>query len=180
MSQSENLKQVVGVFAQYGFRKTSMRDLADGLGISRQALYNRFSSKEEVFDWAARTLVEESAAASIAKLEEEGPLADRLAEAIHLWVGQYVDLMKSSPHSAEVVQMVGDASSDMADDASRKVRDAIAAAIAKASHSATKDRAEDLAYSIYMGSKGLLGAVESSAGHDAGIRRIIGAFGIES
>lgn len=39
------------VFAEYGFRKTSMQLIADKAGMSRPALYLHFQSKEDVFGY---------------------------------------------------------------------------------------------------------------------------------
>ena len=183
MSRAEELKQIVRVFSQYGFRKTSMRDLADGLGISRQALYNRFSSKEDVFEWAAKTLIEDSSAACIAILKEDRELRGKISDALHAWVGQYVDLMRASPHSVEIIAMVGDASSEEKERSSQAIRAALAEAII-AHTGAPADRSADgpadgIAYALYMASKGLLGEVESSAAHQEGMARIIAAMPID-
>ncbi len=37
------------VFARYGFRRTTMNDLAEAAGISRPALYLMFENKEHLF-----------------------------------------------------------------------------------------------------------------------------------
>ena len=37
------------VFAQYGFRRTTMNDIAEAAGISRPALYLMFDNKENLF-----------------------------------------------------------------------------------------------------------------------------------
>jgi AcrR family transcriptional regulator len=56
-------------FARYGFRKTSMEDLARASRVSRQALYNHFGSKAALADWAAQTLIENSLAQALDCLE---------------------------------------------------------------------------------------------------------------
>jgi AcrR family transcriptional regulator len=43
------LDAALPVFVRYGFRKTSMADIAHAAGISRASLYLSFSSKEELF-----------------------------------------------------------------------------------------------------------------------------------
>lgn len=43
------LDAALPVFCRYGFRKTSMRDIAEAAGISRAALYLHFKNKEDVF-----------------------------------------------------------------------------------------------------------------------------------
>ena len=42
------------VFSRYGYRRTSMEDIAKGAGMSRAALYLHFRNKEDIF----RSLVE--------------------------------------------------------------------------------------------------------------------------
>ncbi len=43
------LDAAAGVFLRYGFKKTSMDDLAQAASLSRQGLYLHFASKEELF-----------------------------------------------------------------------------------------------------------------------------------
>lgn len=179
MSRSEELAQIVRVFAQYGFRKTSMRDLADGLGISRQALYNRFSSKEDVFEWAAQNLVETSCAACLAVLSGEGNLSERIEGAMQIWIGQHVDLVKASPHSAEIVAMVSDASSKQTEDATQSICKSMSEAIAAANPKGSEASAQDLAFVIYASAKGLLAMVGSSEEYRGDMRRIIAALDLD-
>lgn len=43
------LEAAIGVFARYGFRKSSMDEVARAAGVSRQGLYLHFADKEELF-----------------------------------------------------------------------------------------------------------------------------------
>ena len=47
--QERVLAAALGVFGRYGFRKTSMDEVARAAGISRQGLYLYFASKEALF-----------------------------------------------------------------------------------------------------------------------------------
>ncbi|MGY5807183.1 TetR/AcrR family transcriptional regulator [Rhizobium sp. LEGMi198b] len=47
--QTEILDAALEVFVRYGFKKTSMDDLARAAGLSRQGLYLHFPSKETLF-----------------------------------------------------------------------------------------------------------------------------------
>jgi TetR/AcrR family transcriptional regulator of autoinduction and epiphytic fitness len=84
------LEASLAVFARFGFRKTSMEEVARAAQISRQGLYLHFSNKEELF----RATVSHACAASLADalkaLEAEGPLPERLTTAFDQWVGRYV------------------------------------------------------------------------------------------
>jgi AcrR family transcriptional regulator len=46
------LEAAMGIFFQFGFKKASMDDVALAAGLSRQALYLKFSSKERLFQAA--------------------------------------------------------------------------------------------------------------------------------
>src|SRR5258708_23382447 len=50
--QAAVLEAAVGVFARYGYRKTSMDEVARAAGVSRQGLYLQFANKEELFPQA--------------------------------------------------------------------------------------------------------------------------------
>src|SRR5581483_9911319 len=55
-------------FAQYGFRRTSMEDIAAEAGVSRAALYLQFDNKEAIFRALSEALHERALAAAIAAL----------------------------------------------------------------------------------------------------------------
>lgn len=47
--KSQILQAAIEVFGTYGYKKTSMQDIADALDISRPALYQYYKNKEAVF-----------------------------------------------------------------------------------------------------------------------------------
>ena len=44
-------RQVLRTFAVYGFKKTSMEDIAKAIGVSRQSVYKRFGNKKRCYAW---------------------------------------------------------------------------------------------------------------------------------
>src|ERR1700742_4595456 len=69
------------VFLRYGFKKTSMDDLARAANLSRQGLYLHFSTKEALFREVVLTLIDTTKKASREALSnKEVPLEDRLVE----------------------------------------------------------------------------------------------------
>lgn len=54
------LLAAVDVFSRYGFKKTTMGDIAEHVGISRQTLYASYSSKEDVMSAAMLFLTEQT------------------------------------------------------------------------------------------------------------------------
>ena len=68
-----------GVFLRYGFKKTSMDDLARAAGLSRQGLYLHFPTKEAIFKEALLQMIANVRAASRAALAQDDPsIEDRL------------------------------------------------------------------------------------------------------
>lgn len=90
------------VFGRFGFRKTSMEDLAKAAGLSKQGLYLHFSSKDELFLAAMQRhldvgleLVDQVLA------RKDLPLVERLAGAMDAWFGRH--LATFAPESLDVI-----------------------------------------------------------------------------
>ncbi len=82
MRQAEILDAARDVFIRYGFRKTSMEDLARAAGLSRQGLYLHFASKEALFEaMAIQSLDLFQAEARKALTAEQAGIEDRLLKA---------------------------------------------------------------------------------------------------
>lgn len=99
------LEAAIGVFLRYGFRKTSMDDLARAAGISRQGLYLHFPSKDELFKQAATWLSQQSLDALRAALaREELPIEERLIGAFAALHAQSDGSQMSLEHMSEIVE----------------------------------------------------------------------------
>src|SRR5216684_4186954 len=85
------LDAAVGVFARYGYRKTSMDDVARAAGVSRQGLYLSFANKEELFRRAVEHSLSNQLASAIAALSRfNDSLETRLISACKEWSGRFV------------------------------------------------------------------------------------------
>jgi AcrR family transcriptional regulator len=85
------LESALRTFARFGYRKTSMEEVAREARISRPGLYFLFSSKQELFRAAATRALEcDLAAAERVLADSERPLRSRLVEAFDRWAGRYV------------------------------------------------------------------------------------------
>jgi AcrR family transcriptional regulator len=97
-SEGGRRKQVLRValrtFARYGYRKTSMDDVARAADISRPGLYFLFASKENLFREAVVDALDGDLDAAGRVLgDAERSLRDRLIEAFDLWTGRYIGSM---------------------------------------------------------------------------------------
>jgi AcrR family transcriptional regulator len=86
------LDAAFATFVRFGYRKTSMDDVAREAGISRQALYAYFTDKEEMFREAMRHGLDGAmAAVDEALTSEEGDIDVRLVRALDEWFGRLLE-----------------------------------------------------------------------------------------
>lgn len=84
------LDAALTTFARFGYRKTSMEEVAQAAHISRPGLYFLFSSKEVLFRAAVTQVLEHDIATVEHVLADTGrPLPERLVEAFDQWAGRY-------------------------------------------------------------------------------------------
>lgn len=109
--QQAILGSAIQAFATYGFRKTSMDDIARGAGMSRPALYQHYRNKEDIF----RSLVHhhyDAAKSAVAEaLAGEGTVVEVMTQAM-LQQGEGIAMLLASPHGMELL----DASTSTAPD----------------------------------------------------------------
>jgi len=90
------LEAAISVFMRYGYRKTSMEEVARAAQVSRQGLYLYFATKEELFRAAVKTFLEASLQAATAVLRDPSlALEARLVRAFDEWMGRYVGMIGS-------------------------------------------------------------------------------------
>lgn len=90
-------------FLQYGFKRTSMEDIAQVAGLSRAALYLVFPNKEAIFRAGLEYLNSASYQRAQAAIARPGPFATRLRDALEARYLGFVELIHRSPHGAELV-----------------------------------------------------------------------------
>ena len=85
------LEAATGVFARFGYRKTSMDDVARAAGVSRQGLYLSFANKEELFRRAVEHSLSNQLACAMAALSRaDDSLETRLIAACKEWSGRFI------------------------------------------------------------------------------------------
>ena len=99
------LDTAADVFAQYGFKRTTMNDIAQAAGMSRPALYLMFDNKEHLFQELAAYRLNLALIAAKAVLEREGSVNSRFTEAIMVFEKTYTEPVANSPHGAELTDV---------------------------------------------------------------------------
>ena len=90
-------------FAGYGFRRTSMEDIAEAAGVSRAALYLQFRNKEAIFLALAEELHGQSLTDVEAALAGAATLPERLRAAVEAKTLRFVEIAYGSPHGSELL-----------------------------------------------------------------------------
>jgi AcrR family transcriptional regulator len=121
------LEAALGVFLRYGFKKTSMDEVARAADLSRQGLYLHFASKEELFRATLAYTLETSLAAAVDELEGEGALSERLARAFDPWMGRYIGLITSG--ASDLAAASSDLAGNLAADFDNRFLEALTRAI---------------------------------------------------
>lgn len=107
-------------FARYGFRRTSMEDIAGEAGVSRAALYLQFRNKEEIFKSLAQDLQDRALARAGEALDDRGPLAERVCAAIEGKSLEMVRITLESPHGSELLDETGRLCGDLVAETERR------------------------------------------------------------
>ena len=93
------------VFAQYGFRRTTMNDIAKSAGISRPALYLMFENKEDLFQGLAAHRLDQAIDSALSVLQGNGKIADRFRESLLVFEQIFYEPIADSPHGTELMDI---------------------------------------------------------------------------
>lgn len=94
LRQRNLLDASLGVFLRYGFRKSSMEEVARAAQISRQGLYLHFKTKEELFRATVRHFLASTLQDAEQRLGNHAlPLGERLSGAFDAVVGRFVGML---------------------------------------------------------------------------------------
>jgi AcrR family transcriptional regulator len=106
-SRERILDAAMEIFARYGYRRASMDQVADAAGLTRQAVYHHFPSKEALFRAAVEALhdgaLEAAVAAGVAAEEAGQSLADVLAVQVDAKTRYVIECMEETVHMEELL-----------------------------------------------------------------------------
>jgi AcrR family transcriptional regulator len=92
------------VFLRFGYRRTTMGDIAEEAGISRPALYLVFPSKEEIFSAVLARVLEAELDEIRAAVAKADTAAEKLTLALEVWCVRNYELTRSSPGAADLYE----------------------------------------------------------------------------
>lgn len=160
-------------FSTYGFRRTSMEDIAQGAAISRSALYLHFRNKDDIFKSLAKRYFEDAATAVAAALANpDRPAADALASAFLAYDGKFMEVVLGTPHGAEMLEAGHLISADLVTTGEARIRALLENWLNTAPLPAALGSANQLAAIIHASLKGLKSAATSLEGYRAAQRQL--------
>lgn len=121
------LQAAWSAFSTYGFRKTSMDDIARGAGMSRPALYLHFRNKEDIARRLIQIYYDQAAEAVGAALSGSGTVSEALAQAFAAQGGEIMEVMLTSPHGMEMVATGSTIAADIVQAGEQRLSDLYAA-----------------------------------------------------
>ena len=92
------------LFLRYGYKRVSMADIAEAVGISRPALYNIFKNKEDIFSGVFLRWVDETILEIENGISELSTSEDKLKYAFELWTVRPFDIVNTSPEAKELIE----------------------------------------------------------------------------
>jgi len=136
------LDSAMQTFVRFGYRKTSMDDVARAAQVSRQGLYFLFDSKPALFRDAVTRALTRDLDAVADTLSDGRPLRERLLTAFDRWAGSFIGPLTDQTGSVRDFDpaLLG----PMLHSAPRRFEDLVTAAIAESHPTDAPDRARTL------------------------------------
>ena len=131
-SRERILTAAFTLFGRYGFKRTSMDDIATEAGLSRTALYLQFRNKEDIFRDLAAGLHREALSGAESALEDNGPLFNRLRSAVEAKTLKMIEIIRASPHGSELMDERNRLCGDLATDSEGRFQDMLTRALVRA------------------------------------------------
>lgn len=164
-------------FATYGFRKTSMDDIARLAGLSRSALYLTHRNKEDILRTVASRCLDEALDAVEAVLAADPPDVEAgLFAAFTAKDGVYMEAVLATPHAAEIVEDGLVATQDIVTAAEARLRQLLAGWLARRTLPDGIGTATEIAESIVAALTGLKVSSRDFATYREGERRLARLF----
>jgi AcrR family transcriptional regulator len=153
------LDAAIRVFSRYGYKKTSMDDLARAAGLSRQGLYLHFATKEALFEQAVRHAVEAMRTGSRAALaRDKMPIETRLLgafEALQVHAVGQAEAASMNELLEAAAQIVGPIVNELEQEIMSEIARALRTSGVAARWKPLGVSAKDLAENLYATSLGL-------------------------
>lgn len=97
------LQAALELFGRYGYRRTSIDDIARQAGIAKGTVYLYVENKETLFRTLSQSLLDRVLAEAAAAAARRGPVAERLEAILAAKFGYFHEILHRSPHAMELL-----------------------------------------------------------------------------
>ena len=176
-------------FSRYGFRRTSMEDIAKETGISRASIYSHFDNKEEVFRSLSAFLHDRALGEAEVRLKGtessiKAPLqvSDRIASALLAKINPFHKVLTESAHGSELADENSQRCGDLVRDSQERFQSMLTQTLTSAARDGEIDlktaklKASAAAELIYLGASGLKQGASDSATLEKRVRNFVRVF----
>jgi AcrR family transcriptional regulator len=180
--QKTILKAAFEAFSSYGFRRTSMEDIARGAGMSRAAIYLHYRNKEDIFRSLTQFYYDDAVAQVRGVLAKDLPVAQALDQAFAAQAGQIFEALLSSPHGDELLDTKYAHGAEIAQAGEARLVAAYAdwlrheAAVGRISLAVSAGDADNLATTMLAALHGLKAPMPTPADYRAAATLLAGVF----
>jgi AcrR family transcriptional regulator len=108
------------LFGHYGYRRTSIDDIAQEAGIAKGTVYLYFKSKDDIFRALSQQLSEQVLSAAEAAVHTNGPIEERLRRMLEAKFGFFFELVHRSAHARELIDAKNQLCADLFTQADRR------------------------------------------------------------
>jgi len=164
-------------FATYGYRRTSMEDIARGAGMSRTALYLHYRNKEDIFRSLAMRYFDDALRDMAAALDRHG--RDTEAALVAAFVakdGKFMEAVLTTAHGEELLDAGFSVTGDLAAAGEARMVEVLAAWLARRKLPEGIGSPADVAQAIMAAVKGLKMQARSLEEYRAGQARLARLF----
>ncbi|MGL4322366.1 MAG: TetR/AcrR family transcriptional regulator [Paracoccaceae bacterium] len=163
------LDAAFGVFAQYGYRRTVMEDIATAAGLSRTALYQHWRNKDDLFRALAQRYFDTGVQAMASALAQPGQSVEHaLLAAFAAKDGKFMQAVLATPHGGELLEAGYAVTADIAEAGDTRFAEVLANWLDQLPVPAGAGAGADVAGSIMAALKGLKSSARSLAAYHAG------------
>ena len=127
------LDAALRLFGQYGYKRTSIDDIAVEAEIAKGSVYLSFTSKEEIFRALCEDIVRRIEAGAVRARDSETALPDRILGILQAKFGFYFETVQKSPHAAELMDSKNRLSAGLFEKSDRRYQRILRGAIEAAS-----------------------------------------------
>jgi AcrR family transcriptional regulator len=120
------------LFGHYGYRRTSIDDIAQEARIAKGTVYLYFKSKEEIFRALCQQLLDTVLSAAEEACRTAGPIEQRLRQMLAAKFDYLFELVHRSIHARELIDAKNQLSADIFSQADRRYLRMLSAVLAEA------------------------------------------------